>query len=208
MRILIADDDPNIRRCLSAQVAADGFDPVVCGNGEEALRILTAAPAPPIGLIDWIMPGLSGLDVCRALRNTALPIQPYLIIVTVKQFRVDITAALETGADDYMVKPFSMLELGTRIRVGRHNAEMQVALLDRTDRCKTATEQARTLRGLLPLCSACRKPRADPAYWEKVEAFFNNTHEDAPWADGLCPACAARLPAGHTREGKQPDPSL
>lgn len=201
MRILIADDDPFIRRCLAVQVATDGFEPVVCGNGAEALQILSSSSAPPIGLIDWIMPGLSGLDVCSKLRSLALPLQPYLIIITVKHDSSDIAAALETGANDYIIKPFSLLELGTRIRVGKHNVELQTSLLERIGQYKTVTDLARRLHGLLPLCDSCRKPRTDPAYWEEVKNYFTS-HEDPSFTCGLCAECAARLTVGKTFQEK------
>ena len=192
MRILIADDDGNIRRGLSSLVAADGFEPLACGSGEEALRILCGGSAPLLGVLDWMMPGLTGPEVCRRVRNADLPLQPYLIILTAKTDFRDIAAALDAGANDHVRKPFSMMELKARIRVGKRVTELQIALRERIDQAEAALAQAGQLRGLLPVCACCRKVRDDKAYWHNIEAYLAE-HINTKFTEGICPECATRL---------------
>ena len=197
MRMLIADDDASIRRGLAALTAADGFDPVCCGSGEEALQVLCGEKPPPLGVLDWMMPGLTGPDVCRRVRSADLPLQPYLIILTVKTDIRDIAAALDAGANDHVRKPYSMMELKARIRVGKRVVELQVALRERIVLAEAALGQVGQLHGLLPVCPYCRKVRDDKEYWHSVDVYLAE-HMNERFAHGICPECAARLDA----EGK------
>ena len=192
MRILIADDDANIRRGLSSLVTGDGFEPVPCGSGEEALRILCGESTPPLGVLDWMMPGLTGPEVCRRVRQANLPLQPYLIILTVKTDIRDIAAALDAGANDHVRKPFSMMELMARIRVGKRVIELQVALRERIVLAEATLGEVGQLRGLLPLCAYCRKVRDDKEYWHSIEVYMAE-HMNTKFTHGICPECAARL---------------
>ena len=192
MRILIADDDASLRRGLSALISGDGFEPVICSTGEEALRILCGESAPALAVLDWMMPGLSGPEVCRRVRNAALPLQPYLIILTVKSDIRDITAALDAGANDHVRKPFSMMELKSRIRVGKRVLELQIALRERITLAEVALGEVGQLRGLLPICSYCRKVRDDKEYWHNIEVYLTE-HVKTKFTHGICPECAAQL---------------
>jgi len=127
MRVLVADDDPGIRRGLAAQIRADGFHVVVCADAAGAIEELSSEDPPRIAVIDWVLPDRSGLDVCRTLcasKGESVAV-PYLIMLTVKKDARDIAEALDAGASDYVTKPFSMMELRARIRVGRRVVELQ-----------------------------------------------------------------------------------
>jgi DNA-binding response OmpR family regulator len=195
MRILIADDDANLRQGLAALATTDGFEPVTCGSGEDALKILCGEAAPPIGVLDWMMAGLTGPEVCSLVRKSELSLQPYLIVLTVKTDIRDIMAALDAGANDHMRKPFSMLELRARVRVGKRVVELQTALRERIIAAETALAQVEKLRGLLPVCANCRKVRDDKDYWQSLEAYLAE-HVNTKQADWMCAECAAQLRTG------------
>ena len=196
MKILIADDDPGIRRGLSAQVRSDGFETVACENGQEAERILTGDNAPEVAVLDWMMPSRTGPEICRTVRRPDHPVMPYIIILTVKTDAQDIAEALDAGANDYITKPFSLMELRARIRVGRRTAELHQKL----QACMTGIAEARqdiaNLESLFPVCPHCRKLRSDHGHAEALTAYLE-THNDRRLGS-TCPACAETTVSGAT----------
>ena len=118
LRILVVDDDAATRVTLEAVVRNAGWSPVVLGDPGLALEIMTGPDAPPIALIDWEMPVLSGVDLCRRVRAADLPARPYLIFVTGNSTPNDIVTGLDAGADGYMTKPIDARELQARVRAG------------------------------------------------------------------------------------------
>ncbi|MHC1697314.1 MAG: response regulator [Geobacteraceae bacterium] len=133
MKILIADDDQTTRRILLAILEKKGFEVLCCSDGSEALRALQAADAPKLAILDWMMPGLDGVDICRTLRASGDAAQPYLILLTCKGYQEDVVSGLASGADDYIVKPFSADELLARIKVGQRVLGLQSALAARVE---------------------------------------------------------------------------
>ena len=130
MRILIAEDDATSRLLLESLLRKWGYDVVVARDGEEAWRILSAENSPLIALIDWVMPGLEGPELCRRLR-AHVPngsSYRYVILVTVRDEKVHIVKGLESGADDYITKPFDPHELRVRITAGQRVVELQEEL--------------------------------------------------------------------------------
>lgn len=128
MKILIADDEPVARRVLMGFLEKEKYEVVVAEDGQAALKLLSAPEAPTIAILDWMMPGLNGLQVCRRIRTTNLKIRPYVMMVSAKSGANDITSALDAGADDYISKPFNPGELMARLRVARRSIEYQVEL--------------------------------------------------------------------------------
>lgn len=131
MKIIIADDDLTTRRILLAILRKKGFDVVCCCDGVEALQALQADDLPKLAILDWMMPGMDGVDICQALRESGAQTQPYLILLTCKGYRDDVVFGLEAGADDYIVKPFNADELLARIQVGQRVLGLQSALAAR-----------------------------------------------------------------------------
>ncbi len=120
--ILVVDDEKEIVRALSRSLTARGYTVCAAGSGEEAIEMF-ARHRPDLVLLDLMLPGISGLEVCRQLRaGSSVPI----LVLSVKEAERDKVEALDLGADDYIQKPFSMNEVLARIRVAlRHVAGMQ-----------------------------------------------------------------------------------
>ena len=124
-KVLIAEDDPVSRAVLEDLLQEFGFEVVVCVDGDEAWEILSGDDAPELAIIDWMMPGMHGIDICRKLRESSRTANPYLMLLTVKGAKEDKIEGLQAGADDYLVKPFDSEELRARVRVGQRIVRLQ-----------------------------------------------------------------------------------
>lgn len=129
MRILIADDDAVSRMILEAHLAKWGYEVVAAADGDEAWRILQSADAPRLAILDWLMPGLDGVEICRKLRKEARDSRTYLILLTMLHGEDDVLNAMRAGADDFMVKPFKAAELQVRLRAGRRIVDLEDELI-------------------------------------------------------------------------------
>ena len=129
MRILIAEDDPNFRSLLKAKLANWGYEVVAVGDGNEAWQVLQSDDAPQLALLDWMMPGMEGVEICRKVRKELQESYTYIILLTSQQRDEDVVAGMEAGADDYITKPCKHSELRVRLRAGRRIIELQNELL-------------------------------------------------------------------------------
>jgi putative two-component system response regulator len=127
MKILIAEDEFFYRHLLVSTVSDWGYEPVTVDNGLAAWEHLRAADAPKIAIIDWMMPGMDGLEVCRQLRALVQPEPTYVIMLTARGGKQNIVTALESGADDFVTKPFDREELRARIQVGLRIVGLQTS---------------------------------------------------------------------------------
>ena len=133
MRILIAEDDPAFRLLLEETLARWGYEVMVCRDGIEAGQILQSENAPQLAILDWKMPGMEGIELCRKIRKDAEESYIYIILLTSQQRDEDLVIGMEAGADDYIVKPFKQNELKVRLRAGRRIIELQNELLAARD---------------------------------------------------------------------------
>jgi two-component system cell cycle response regulator len=129
VKVLIVDDDPVSRRLLEVTLGNSGYEIATAVDGGEALSALEEKDSPRLVILDWIMPQFDGVDVCRAIRTRALEPYTYIILLTVKGEQKEIVEGLEAGADDYITKPFDLLELKARLRAGRRIVDLQDQLV-------------------------------------------------------------------------------
>jgi diguanylate cyclase (GGDEF)-like protein len=129
MKVLIADDDSVSRRLLQATLTNSGYETVIAVDGAEALRELEQENSPRLVVLNWIMPHLDGVEVCRAVRQRALEPYLYIILLTVKGQQQEIIEGLEAAADDYLTKPFDVLELKARLLAGWRILGLQEQLI-------------------------------------------------------------------------------
>ena len=125
MRILVAEDNLVIQRVLQRMLTQWGYDVVVASDGAEAWRLLQDEDGPRLAILDWLMPALDGIEVCRRVRASNQINYTYVLIVTAKTTSEDLVAAMEAGADDYVTKPFKSAELRARLRAGCRILELQ-----------------------------------------------------------------------------------
>ena len=127
--VLIADDEPISRRVLQASLVRWGYEVEVAKDGEEALDALLRDTAPRLAVLDWMMPRLDGLEVCRRARARPGAPYSYILLLTSREARSDLVAGLDAGADDYVRKPFDAQELRARLRTGERILTLQAQLL-------------------------------------------------------------------------------
>lgn len=192
MKILIAEDETISRRLIQASLVKWGYEVQVTVNGREAWEALQLPNAPALVILDWLMPELDGLEVCRRLRQTPGRESSYILLLTAKGGKEDIIQGLEAGADDYVTKPFDAGELKARVQVGARVVGLQSKLSQNIKELTAALSSVRQLQGLLPICAYCKKIRDDQNYWHKVENYIGS-HADVRFSHGVCPECTAKL---------------
>ena len=195
MRILIAEDDPVTRRILEVTLTKLGWDVITAADGEAAWRILQTLEgknAPELALLDWMMPGMEGIEICRRLRaNSAFSLM-YVILLTSRGDKEDLAAGLAAGANDYITKPFAPIELEARVQVGERMVGLQQSLALRIRELEDALGHVRSLQGLLPICSYCKKVRNETNYWQQVDAYLTS-HSNVELTHSICPTCSEKM---------------
>jgi len=129
MKILVAEDNPVFQSMLKNLLAKWGYEVVLATDGAEAWHILQEVHAPHLAILDWMMPGLDGVEVCRRVRAAGQERYVYVILLTAKTEQKDLVEGMDAGADDYVAKPFNAHELRVRLRAGRRILELQEQLL-------------------------------------------------------------------------------
>ncbi|HEV7745513.1 MAG TPA: response regulator transcription factor [Pyrinomonadaceae bacterium] len=192
MKILIAEDDPVSRRVLEATLLKWGYEVLVATNGADAWEILQGDDAPSLAILDIMMPGIDGLEVCRRVRQSPSATPPYLILLTAMASKDEVVNGIQAGANDYLSKPFHREELKARVGVGAQMLTLQKSLAERVKELEQALSQVKQLQGMLPICSYCKKIRNDQNYWQKVEGYISD-HTDVEFSHGICPDCHCRV---------------
>jgi DNA-binding response OmpR family regulator len=196
MRVLMAEDDQVSAKLLEAVLTKWRYHAVVARDGEEAWRVLQEPDAPRLVVLDWMMPGIDGVEVCRRARTLETARRTYIIMLTAMERKEDLVKALEAGADDYLIKPFNHAELRARLEVGERILDLQAELADRVDELEAALANIKVLSGLLPICSYCKKVRNDQNYWQQVEGYIESRAE-VEFSHSVCPDCYEKELAPH-----------
>ena len=188
MKILMAEDDEVSRRVLQETLTAWGHEVVITQNGTEAWSILQREDAPRLAILDWMMPGMDGTEVCRRVRQKQSATPTYIIILTAKSGKADMVEGLVAGANDYIIKPFDREKLRTRIQVGATVVELQQNLAGRAVELAEALAQVKRLQGIVPICSYCKQVRNAQNYWQQAECDLSGDSA-AQFSHGVCPSC-------------------
>ncbi len=136
MKILVAEDDVVSRHLLAAFLTKWGYRVVVAADGSEAWEKLQRKDAPKLAIVDWMMPGMDGIELCRKIRERAQDDYMYVLLLTAKGQKEDVVIALDAGADDYIIKPFDPQELRARVRAGWRIIELQQELIAARERLR------------------------------------------------------------------------
>jgi DNA-binding response OmpR family regulator len=191
MKVLVAEDQAVSRHILVVSLRTWGYQVAAVEDGTRAWEILQGEDAPQLAILDWLMPGMDGIEICRQIRSSPVTRSLYLILLTARTGREDKIRGLQAGADDYITKPFDRDELRARVQVGIRVLELQSALAQRVRELEDALSRVKQLQGLLPICSYCKKIRNDRNYWQQVEGYITD-HSEAQFSHGICPDCYTR----------------
>jgi sigma-B regulation protein RsbU (phosphoserine phosphatase) len=188
MKILVAEDDPVSRLLLETHLKKWGHEPLTATDGAAAWEIMQREDAPALAILDWMMPGLDGPEVCRRARARTDAPPLYIILLTARAERQDTIDGLGAGADDFVTKPFDAAELRARVGVGVRVAALQGELAARIAELEQALARVDKLHGILPICSYCKKVRNDSDSWQQMEAYVS-AHSTVRFNHGVCPDC-------------------
>lgn len=188
MKILLAEDDPISRHRLLAILAKWDHTVVATCDGAEAWSILQRPDTPRLAILNWIMPEMDGLEICRKVRLQSNRGYVYIILLTAKGQTEDLITGLEAGADDYVTKPFEPAALHARLQVGERIVKLEAALAQKIREQQEALAQVKELQGLLPICMHCMKIRDDRDTWHKLETYIEENSR-VMFSHSLCDAC-------------------
>ena len=188
MRVVIADDDAVLRFSLRTHLERWSYEVIECADGVQAWSALQTEDTPALAIFDWNMPGRDGPTLCRDLRLVPELQAMYVILITSNQDQKDVLVGLESGADDYIKKPFDWNELRARLRIGSRIVSLQHALAARVSDLQQALTDVKRLGGLLPICAYCKRIRDDGDYWKQIEQYLSE-YSEAQFSHGICPQC-------------------
>jgi len=196
MRVLVAEDDPYFQRVLEKRLTAEGYQVQTVKDGREGMRAIVTWE-PDLVISDWMMPEVDGLELCQSVKTGLRESAPYFILLTAKGELSDRLMGLDTGADDYLVKPCDQAELLARVRAGLRIVLLTRELRDtitelraaRSDLATAKREPAR-LHGLIAICSFCKKARAEDDRWQDIDQYLADRAQ-ADFTHGICPECRA-----------------
>lgn len=189
MKILVVEDDAITRELLKSLLAREGYEAECTGNGLEAWEILQGKDPPRLVLLDWKVPGMDGIELCRRIRSELAGDKLFhIIFLTAKESMEDILVAFDAGADDYISKPFHPAELKARLNVGKRLLELCDQLHERLMALEKAHEEIKRIHGLLPICSYCKRIWDDRDYWNEVEEYISDL-SGARFSHSICPEC-------------------
>jgi len=191
VRVLIAEDDPVSRRILEHRLIRAGHEVVTAADGNEAWHALEGQPEIRLAVIDWMMPGVDGAELCRRIRRRTGGRYVYVLMLTARNQPEDVLAGFEAGADDYVTKPCDPSELQSRLRAGERIVALESALHSKVTELGDAIAQVKVLRGLLPICMFCKKIRDDANTWRRIEDYVTENSE-AMFSHSMCSECAKR----------------
>ena len=199
-RVLIAEDHYVSRHLLERNLMNWGFSVVTAEDGEAALAILESDDAPPLAIVDWMMPKMDGLEVCARVRQHSNRPYVYLVLLTAKSQKEEIAAGLQAGADDYVIKPFDPDELRARLTVGQRVVELERVLARKVADLEAALADVQKLQTLLPICMYCKSVRDDQDYWHQIDEYIHQ-ETGTDFSHSICPHCMAKLEAGEALKG-------
>ncbi len=177
MKVLIAEDDPASRFVLATGLRRSGHEVLIGCDGKEAWELFQKEQ-PRLVVTDWMMPHMSGLDLCRKIRETGVDQYTYIIVLTALTGRANYLEGMQAGADDFLTKPVDVEALQARLRAGERVVNLQATVSH--------------LEGLLPICVYCKKIRDGQQQWQHLEQYVTQRTETL-FSPTLCPVCAEQL---------------
>jgi PleD family two-component response regulator len=189
--ILVVDDNPDNLRLISRILKDSHYKIRLAPNGERALATIRKE-APDLILLDIMMPVMDGFEVCSQLKadqkTTGIPV----IFISALDETIDKVKAFSMGGVDYISKPFKSEEVLARVRTHLTLRRLQRNLEKKNEQLRQALAEIQILRGILPICSSCKKIRNEDGCWEPIEVFIQ-ARSEVDFSHGICEECARKL---------------
>jgi len=207
-KILIIDDDVVSLRLMIAILNTAGFDTIrTAANGKEGVELILQE-LPDLVLLDYQLPDMDGFGVCKLLKENKQTQDIPVFIITGAKVDHDTTMedAFKTGASEYFTKPIKLTDFLPRLRTALKSKKLldqvrrEITLREKAEeeqkklieKLQHALDRIKALKGLLPICSSCKKIRDDDGYWQNVEKYIRE-HSEVQFTHGICPECAQKL---------------
>jgi DNA-binding response OmpR family regulator len=203
MKVIVAEDNDTSRLVLESVIKKWGFEVSSYNNGVDVWNAFQKETEPGLMILDWMMPGLSGIEVCRLVRERETAMPSYVVLLTACDSKEEIVKGLEGGANDYVVKPFDKNELHARLKVGVRVLELQKGLAHKIQELEKAIYEIKTLRGFVTICGHCHKILNDGRAWDRLEKYIEE-HSEAQFSHGICPDCIEKFYPKTSREKATP----
>ena len=192
MKILIAEDEFTTRMLVQVSLENWGYRVESVVDGNQAWDILQRREAPHIAILDWEMPELDGVEVCRMVKEMERENPPYIILLTARDSKKDIVEGFDAGADDYMTKPFDDNELRARVRVAERLVRTQTSLSETVRELKEVLNQLEMIQGGMTVCKSCYKIfNHDDDSWYSLEETVT-LQNDSRFIHTVCPDCSGK----------------
>jgi DNA-binding response OmpR family regulator len=201
--VLVAEDHAPSRQAIQTLLERHGFRISPASTGAEARDILNGFDPPTLALIDWMLPEMTGLELCRETRSRVSEHYIYFIVITARDTVEDLSEAFAAGADDFIRKPFEPVELLARLKSGQRIVELEHRLARRVEEVENALQRVRHLERLLPICMYCKRVRKDPTYWQEIDEYIH-LQTGTDFSHGICPDCMSAVQVG-ARVGLRPE---
>jgi DNA-binding response OmpR family regulator len=190
--ILVVDDDPNMLKANAHLLKSAGHTVLQAATGMECLRI-AREHQPDLILLDVNLPDIDGRDVCRQIKEDPALAGCFVVHLSAVHTSGDSAAeGIESGADSYISLPVSGRELLARVEALLRIKKAERELTKKNIALEQALSEIKTLRGIIPICSSCKKIRDDAGYWHQVEVYVRD-HSEADFSHGMCEECARKL---------------
>lgn len=188
IKILVVEDDVYFQRVLVKRLSSEGYQVFSAADGREGMKLIVTQD-PDLVISDWMMPHVDGLELCQSVKTGLKESAPYFILLTAKGEISSRLLGLETGADDYLVKPCDQGELMARVRAG-----LRIVLLTQELRATVAQLQlggGAPASSAVPICPDCRLVQAASGEWQPLQAWLETTG-GIRFAPEACPQCRKR----------------
>ncbi|MEZ5360216.1 MAG: response regulator [Candidatus Zixiibacteriota bacterium] len=204
MNILFAEDDAVSRKLVESYLNKWGHTAFLAEDGQQAIEIFDANPYIHLAILDWMMPNVDGVEVCRRLKKHPSQRCIYVVMLTAKAANEDIVQALDAGADDFMSKPFNQNELRARIAAGERIMNLETELVEYIEKLESALTQVKRLQGIIPICSWCKSIRTDKNFWTSFEEYLSDYGQHS-FTHGICPDCMKKYYPDLVKAGADPE---
>lgn len=188
MKLLIAEDEYTTRITVQVILEQWGYHVESVGDGVDAWKKLNKYSGPDIAILDWEMPGLDGLEVCRRVKELDRQNPVYVILLTGRDARNDILKGFAAGADDYITKPFDENELRARVRVAERLVRIQAQLAQSNEELRMILNHVDVMNSTLPVCVQCHKIQNHEDSWMSLDQYVK-AEEDNRFSFEICPHC-------------------